>query len=121
MVPPRRTSEGAREGDAMRNDRRKLAGFSAFLACGAMLATAAAAAITPPTFLLSDAPHARRPQRTSTRATSLEWMADVYQRLRTLEDHAAEAARTPPSSRFTTDPLGRLHPQLPAAGDGARQ
>jgi len=104
----------------MRITRRKLAGSIMTLVCTAVLATTASAAATRPRSELPDAPNARRPERSATRTTSLEWMADVHERLRTLEDHAAEAARQSQRFTFYTDLLGRLHPQLPAAGDGAQ-
>jgi hypothetical protein len=62
---------------------------------------------------------ARMPERHPSRATSFEWMADVPQRLKILEQHATDAARE--TMRMTPSLRGRSAPQPPAAGAGSVQ
>ena len=63
---------------------------------------------------------ARKPERASSRKTSLDWLPDVRDRPRLLELHAARNAATHTLPSIDPKLLGRLRPQPPAAGDGAR-
>ena len=61
----------------------------------------------------------RMPERHPSRSTSFDWLSDVHERLRVLEDHAADATRERLSSDLLLrDPAGRFTPQPPAAGAG---
>jgi hypothetical protein len=59
----------------------------------------------------------RVPERTLERTNSFQWLPDVRERLKILEEHGADAARERSNPIGHEISPGRFTPQPPAAGD----